>query len=144
VDILAPLIVIAVLTGVVLLVSAPLRGGYALRAEEREEGLRADLDAAREAKYREIRDTELDYRTGKLSEGDWRRIDRELRAEAIEILRRLDEIGAGPPTEAEAEAPRRAKKAAAAPAAKNPQPAKRRAKADVRGVGRSARRRGAR
>ena len=29
---------------------------------------RAELEAAREAKYREIRDAELDYRTGKLSE----------------------------------------------------------------------------
>ncbi len=29
---------------------------------------RAELDAAREAKYREIRDTELDWRTGKLSD----------------------------------------------------------------------------
>ena len=40
---------------------------------------RAELEAAREAKYREIRDAELDYRTGKLSEADWRALDRELR-----------------------------------------------------------------
>jgi hypothetical protein len=92
VDVLAPLIVIAVLTLVVLLVSAPLRGGASARAEEREEVLRADLEAAREAKYREIRDAELDYRTGKLSDADWKRLDRELRAEAIDILRRLDEV----------------------------------------------------
>ena len=95
-DVLAPLIVIAVLTVVVLLVSAPLRGGASARAEERDELRRADLEAARESKYREIRDTELDYRTGKLSEADWRRIDRELRAEAIEILRRLDDLPPGP------------------------------------------------
>jgi hypothetical protein len=92
VDVLAPLIVIAVLTLVVLLVSAPLRGGASARAEERDEVLRADLEAAREAKYREIRDAELDYRTGKLDEADWKRLDRELRAEAIDILRRLDEV----------------------------------------------------
>jgi hypothetical protein len=97
VDVLAPLIVIAVLTLVVLLVSAPLRGGASARAEERDEVLRADLEAAREAKYREIRDAELDYRTGKLSEADWKRLDRELRAEAIDILRRLDEVA--PPAE---------------------------------------------
>ena len=95
-DVLAPLIVIAVLTLVVLLVSAPLRGGASARAEERDEVRRADLEAARESKYREIRDAELDYRTGKLSEGDWRRLDRELRGEAIEILRQLDEVGSGP------------------------------------------------
>ena len=91
-DVLAPLIVIVVLTLVVLLVSAPLRGGHSARAEERDEVRRADLEAAREAKYREIRDAELDFRTGKLSEADWKRLDRELRAEAIDILRALDEV----------------------------------------------------
>jgi hypothetical protein len=79
-----------VLAGVVaLVVLAPLR-----RAEDRsrvEEDRRAALEAAKEAKYREIRDTELDYRMGKLSEEDWREADRELRAQAIEILRQLDE-----------------------------------------------------
>ena len=91
-DVLAPLIVIVVLTLVVLLVSAPLRGSHSARAEERDELRRADLEAAREAKYREIRDAELDFRTGKLSEADWKRLDRELRAEAIDILRELDEV----------------------------------------------------
>ena len=105
-DVLAPLIVIAVLTVVVLLVSQPLRGGFSARAEEREEVRRADLEAARESKYREIRDAELDYRTGKLSEADWRRLDRELRAEAIEILRRLDELSP-PPAERPAPPKRR-------------------------------------
>jgi hypothetical protein len=93
VDILAPLIVIAVLALVVLVVSAPLRRGATARTEEREEMLRVDLEASREAKYREIRDAEMDYRTGKLSEADWRMLDRELRGEAIDILRRLDELG---------------------------------------------------
>ncbi|MEA2322616.1 MAG: hypothetical protein QOD81_2466 [Solirubrobacteraceae bacterium] len=92
-DALAPLIVIVVLAVVVLLVSAPLRRGTAARTEERAELRRADLEAAREAKYREIRDAEMDYRTGKLSEADWKALDRELRGEAIEILRRLDELG---------------------------------------------------
>ncbi len=53
---------------------------------------RAELEAAKEAKYREIRDAELDHQMGKLSDTDHRAIDRELRAEAIEILRRLDEV----------------------------------------------------
>jgi membrane protein implicated in regulation of membrane protease activity len=57
---------------------------------------RAALEAAKEAKYREIRDTELDYRMGKLAEEDWRASDRELRAQAIEILRELDAIGETP------------------------------------------------
>ena len=45
---------------------------------------------AREAKYREIRDAELDYRTGKLSREDYEAVDGALRAEALEILNRLE------------------------------------------------------
>ena len=73
-------------------VSGPLRTGAAA-ADEVEGAHRDDLEAAKEAKYREIRDAELDYRTGKLSEKDWRALDRELRAEAMDLLRRLDELG---------------------------------------------------
>ena len=91
-DVLAPLIVIVLLGVVVWLVSGPLRRGAAA-ADEVEGARRDDLEAAKEAKYREIRDAELDLRTGKLSEGDWRVIDRDLRAEAMELLRRLDELG---------------------------------------------------
>jgi hypothetical protein len=93
VDVLAPLIVIVLLAVVVLVVSAPLRRGATGRGQEHAELERADLEAARDAKYREIRDAELDLRTGKLSEADWRATDRELRAEAIGILRRLDALG---------------------------------------------------
>jgi hypothetical protein len=89
VDVLAPLIVIALLGVVVWLVSGPLRAG-APAAEEAETARRDDLEAAKEAKYREIRDAELDYRTGKLSLEDYEAIDRALRAEAIEILNRLE------------------------------------------------------
>jgi len=41
-------------------------------------------------------DAELDLRTGHLSQGDWRLIDRQLRAEAVAILRQIDELGAEP------------------------------------------------
>ena len=54
---------------------------------------RAELEAAKEAKYREIRDAELDLRMGKLSEADHRAVDRALRAEAVAILAELDELG---------------------------------------------------
>jgi hypothetical protein len=53
---------------------------------------RAELEAAREAKYREIRDTELDYRTGKLSQEDFAATDGALRAEAVEILDWLEAL----------------------------------------------------
>jgi hypothetical protein len=92
VDILAPLIVIALLGVVVWLVAGPLRAGAAA-TDDVDVARREDLEAAKEAKYREIRDAELDLRTGKLSEADWRTLDRELRAEAMELLRRLDELG---------------------------------------------------
>jgi hypothetical protein len=54
-----------------------------------------ELEAAREAKYREIRDAELDYRTGKLSREDYEAVDGALRAEALEILNRLQATPGG-------------------------------------------------
>ena len=88
------LVILVVLAVVVVVVAAPLR---ARRSDEAaESSARAELEAARDAKYREIRDAELDYRTGKLSETDWRALDRGLRAEAVAILRRLDDLD--PPT----------------------------------------------
>ena len=92
-DVLAPLVVIALLGLVVWLVSAAAARGRRRAPTTATSPSREDLEAAKEAKYREIRDAELDYRTGKLSEGDWRAVDRELRAEAMEILRRLDQLG---------------------------------------------------
>jgi flagellar biosynthesis/type III secretory pathway M-ring protein FliF/YscJ len=87
VDVLLVLVVLAV---VVLVVAAPLRRGRTEAVEASGAARRAALEAAKEAKYAEIRDAELDFRTGKLSEEDWRAQDRALRAEAIEILRQLD------------------------------------------------------
>ena len=69
-------------------VAAPLRRGPAGGGEDPR---LADLEARKEAKYREIRDAELDRAQGKLSDEDWRAADAELRAEAIAILRELDE-----------------------------------------------------
>jgi hypothetical protein len=103
-------VLILVLAGVVLaFVSAPLRrarahgDGESSSAphdaqhswggeREDQERDREELEAEREAKYREIRDTELDYRTGKLSEEDYQAIDADLRAEAIAILDRLERL----------------------------------------------------
>jgi hypothetical protein len=82
------LVVLAVLVTVV--VARPWVGGEDLggRVDER----RSELEAAKEAKYREIRDVQLDHATGKLSEEDYKKTDRELRGQAIEILKRLDEL----------------------------------------------------
>ena len=74
------------------LVAAPLVSGRADAVATAEEAELAELEAARDAKYAEIRDAELDYRMGKLSEEDWKASDRELRAQAMEILRQLDSL----------------------------------------------------
>jgi flagellar biosynthesis/type III secretory pathway M-ring protein FliF/YscJ len=76
-------------------VSAPFRRSDAqARAADAdlEDPAIAEAEARKEAKYREIRDAELDRRQGKLSEADWKRQDAELRREAIEILKRLDRL----------------------------------------------------
>lgn len=89
-----------VLVVVVLFVSAPLRRPRPAQSGRRSDdgalpngstvSTVAELEAARDAKYREIRDAELDHGTGKLSDHDYELIDGTLRAEAVEILRRLD------------------------------------------------------
>jgi hypothetical protein len=82
------LLVLALLVAAVLSVPLRRRG----EAERRDETRLAELRAAKEAKYREIRDAELDREMGKLSREDWRSVDRDLRAEAIDILRELDRL----------------------------------------------------
>jgi hypothetical protein len=83
------LIVLAILSAVVVFVTGPLRRAAADRGRTDGTDL-ADLEAAREAKYRELRDAELDHRTGKLSDADYEELDSSLRAEAIEILHGID------------------------------------------------------
>jgi hypothetical protein len=87
VEVVLPALALAAL--VAFLVVQPLRSAPADAAPF---DRRADLEAAKEAKYREIRDAELDFRMGKLSEADWKPLDAELRAQAIEILRELDRL----------------------------------------------------
>jgi hypothetical protein len=104
---------LALLLIVGFVVVAPLRRGPDV--DRREDEKRAGLEAAKEAKYREIRDAELDYRMGKLSEADWHATDRELRAQAIGILKEIDAL---PPLED----PEPAAAAESAPAAESPAP----------------------
>jgi hypothetical protein len=94
-------IAIFVLLFVVLFViSAPLRAsGIGRHADRSVPVEQAELEAAREAKYREIRDAELDFRTGKLSDEDYAATDGALRTEAVEILNRIEAID-GPAADA--------------------------------------------
>ena len=87
-----PIALLVLLAAVVWVVGQPLRAGARVDEEDPRAAERAELEAEKEAKYREIRDAELDHRTGKLDEADWRAVDRQLRAEAVELLRRLDAL----------------------------------------------------
>ena len=84
------LIVLAILLTVVLVVTTPFRRPPAPAQDTGHAATVEELEAAREAKYREIRDAELDHQTGKLSDADYDLLDGALRAEAVEIMRALD------------------------------------------------------
>lgn len=73
-------------------ISAPFRGASAGPVEDPEI---AALEAARDAKYREIKDAEIDYRAGKLNKEDFDLVDRDLRREAVHILNQLERAYAG-------------------------------------------------
>lgn len=81
---------VAVIAAVVtIFVALPLARGV---EDDADPVARAELEAAKEAKYREIRDAQLDHEMGKLTDEQFRAVDRELRGEAIEILERIDAL----------------------------------------------------
>jgi flagellar biosynthesis/type III secretory pathway M-ring protein FliF/YscJ len=84
--VLAALILVALIAFVV----APLRRRDGGATAATEDPRIAELEARKEAKYREIRDAEMDHAQGKLSDADFHRQNAELRREAIEILKELD------------------------------------------------------
>jgi flagellar biosynthesis/type III secretory pathway M-ring protein FliF/YscJ len=89
----AELILIAlILLVVAVFVTAPLRRSAAGKPDRAEDPRIAELEARKEAKYREIRDAEVDREAGKLTQEEWRGIDRELRREAIQVLKELDRV----------------------------------------------------
>jgi len=83
------LVLTAILLGaVVIVIAGPLRPARPPQSGG-PSGRRA-IEIAKDAKYREILDAELDFQTGKLSEPDYREVDRELRVEASELLLALE------------------------------------------------------
>lgn len=91
------ILTLVIVAAVVWFVSVPLRRSRAEEAaatEHLEDPRVAELEARKEAKYREIRDAELDREQGKLSQADWSRQDAELRRDAIQILKELDQAKA--------------------------------------------------
>jgi hypothetical protein len=85
-EIVIALVVLALLAVFVL---APLRASESESPEPESPEL-ADLEARKEALYRQIRDAELDREQGKLSPADFKRLDSELRREAIAVLKAID------------------------------------------------------
>jgi hypothetical protein len=87
------LLAVAIVVLVAWFVTAPLRDrpGSA-RTEEPAVAELADLEARKRAKYQQIRDAEADHASGKLSDADFERLDAELRAEAVDILKRIDRL----------------------------------------------------
>ena len=77
-------------------VTAPIRNREPAQSDDPAIGELAALEARKAAKYRQIRDAETDRASGKLTEEDFQRLDRELRAEAIDILKKIDRLR--PPT----------------------------------------------
>jgi hypothetical protein len=90
VEILLALLALSCLVG--LVVSAPLTRSAEIAAEVHADARRAELEAAKEAKYREIADAKLDHKLGKVSSADYESTHRELQSQAVQILRDLDEL----------------------------------------------------
>jgi cytochrome c-type biogenesis protein CcmF len=80
-----PLVTWMWIGGLIALAGA-LIGLWPTRSSRRALAPSSELEALKEAKYREIRDAELDHAAGKLSDEDFALLDAELRNEAVEIL----------------------------------------------------------
>lgn len=85
------LLALAIVVLVAYVVSVPLRRARGAEVDPIEAEL-AELEARKQAIYRQIRDAEADHAAGKLSDEDFRLLDDELRAEAVEVLRRIDRL----------------------------------------------------
>jgi len=90
---------LAIVVLVAWFVTAPLRERESAEPEDPAIAELADLEARKSAKYRQIRDAEADHAAGKLTDGDFQRLDRELRGEAIDILKKIDRLKPREPAE---------------------------------------------
>jgi hypothetical protein len=88
--ILEVLLSVVMITIVVTFLAWPILNGVDERVVDAE---RAELEDAKQAKYREIKDAELDHKSGRMTEEQWLATDRELRREAMQILAKIDTLG---------------------------------------------------
>ncbi len=89
--VLQVLLTLAMISVVVTFLAWPVLRGV---DEQVVDADRRELEDAKQSKYREIKDAELEYKAGRMTEAQWRETDRELRAEAMLILREIDTLGA--------------------------------------------------
>ena len=82
----------AIVLALAWFVTAPLRRPSNLGEIEaqRAEARVAEVQLRKQAKYREIRDAQLDHAAGKLSDDDFAELNAELRRDAVGILAELD------------------------------------------------------
>jgi cytochrome c-type biogenesis protein CcmF len=100
--IINPLVMWMWIGGIIGLIGA-LTAVWPSRSRRKGAMVRTEADELKEAKYREIRDAELDHASGKLSDQDYAILDAELRKEAVEIL---DTVGVAAGAGGTATAPR--------------------------------------
>jgi hypothetical protein len=84
---------LALLAGLAIWISAPLRRGSAPAYEPGPD--LAALEAERDLRLAAVREAELEHATGKLSDADHRLLDARLRSEAAEALRALEDARKG-------------------------------------------------
>lgn len=98
--ILQVLLSLVVVAAVVSFLAWPVLKGVDERVVDAD---RRELEDAKQAKYREIKDAELDHKSGRMTEDQWRETDKELRREAMLILAKIDTLGQEKSEESEPE-----------------------------------------
>lgn len=83
-----------ILAGLAFLLLPFLRRAPSVAQKLREDEELEELHSERDALYQAIRELELDYQTGKLSQEDYRALRRDYQAKAARLLKRLDALGA--------------------------------------------------
>lgn len=85
------LLSVAMISGVVVFLGWPILNGVDERVVDAD---RSELEDAKQSKYREIKDAELEFKAGRMTEEQWHETDKELRREAMQILAKIDTLGA--------------------------------------------------
>ncbi|MBI5166736.1 MAG: zinc ribbon domain-containing protein [candidate division NC10 bacterium] len=91
------LVTVGLLVGLAILIGYPLIKGSSDgsgKDTSEPEGLR-ELQLRKESVYAALKDLEFDYRTGKLSEQDYKELDEQYRYQAMSLLREIERTEEG-------------------------------------------------